>query len=998
MADVSVTSSSSHAVSTGWNGASFDWTQAITVPTGTTVLSVMLVGQINNPPTFTYGGVAFTVRAYAGDGNSNGIHIFDIDSPVAGTADIYMNTEIHARTYRVLVKTIAGTDLTNPRGTPARQGGWLSSVSLTSPTLVGALVIDAISILDIETATEGAGQAVLTDYEASRGTYVAYSSSEVAVSNLTEMSWGISGVGWVIAASISYNPAIPTYIKTLPLPKVYHPDFRNPRVKPVGPVELTNAASSFSRVMLAGQNRDYVKNQKLVGRVSNGDSWYTGDGFLVGTDAPIEQGNFCIAASFVWEGANGLHHQVVGKRDSWSPTAMQWQLVRSSAGTWRFQHFGDLIDLGALPSIVEGIPTTLVITCDGTVTNVFVNGALVNGILDSLIFGTGTASALRIGDDNTASDFNGKIYAVALGSYLNNVEAEALSRDIYGTLFRPATPQRYSFAPIVLTKPYTLPKIYHPDFRNPRVKPTGPVEIDWSNPISDALMFLWINGSTDLVSGRTADISNSYIPRNITEGQFQSPDGTMEWSIPPEVDFTKSLSIVTTQATNVNIASSVIPHAGLTAGSTITFGFLGGGFLGNGGKVLGRFARQTSPYPLQITGVDLYAEIPAKVLSISSDSVAEVVHFYVDGVNTTTQTNAWGGLDVTTDRVRVGRGGGQAPSHGIVAIFNRQLTDAEHLEFGLNPYLLLKPKTSPQYFIPDSQEILRILTLPKIYSPDFRNPRVKPIGPVEIDFTKTITEGLKFLYVPQGPNDYRDLVSGQVGTPSNITQGIDVDGWASIGAGAGQILFPNVKHDIGIGSFTMITLFKYEDGGTDTWLTVMSLPNNSYIGMYLPRNNTQLWLASDTTSSATENFSTLTVVDKELALFTLKNEASGTLADGWKNDKFQAGAANPSNYLGGGDTGVTLFGGQGAEFGRGRLYAAALFNRLLSDGEQIELSRGFYQALLKPAQPMQYMVVSNLSASAITSGTYYPTLTEALAAAGPNTIILTLVGDTWIPI
>jgi len=48
-----------------------------------------------------------------------------------------------------------------------------------------------------------------------------------------------------------------------------------------------------------------------------------------------------------------------------------------------------------------------------------------------------------------------------------------------------------------------LPKHFHPDFRQPGVKPVGPVEIDWTHPLAADLVFYAI-GPQELVSGAVA--------------------------------------------------------------------------------------------------------------------------------------------------------------------------------------------------------------------------------------------------------------------------------------------------------------------------------------------------------------------------------------------------------------------------------------------------------------------------------------------------------------
>ena len=55
-----------------------------------------------------------------------------------------------------------------------------------------------------------------------------------------------------------------------------------------------------------------------------------------------------------------------------------------------------------------------------------------------------------------------------------------------------------------------LPKGYHPDFQNQRVKPLGSVEIDWDNPITKNLLyyFVWQDGQPyDLVSQRVIPLT-----------------------------------------------------------------------------------------------------------------------------------------------------------------------------------------------------------------------------------------------------------------------------------------------------------------------------------------------------------------------------------------------------------------------------------------------------------------------------------------------------------
>ncbi len=91
-------------------------------------------------------------------------------------------------------------------------------------------------------------------------------------------------------------------------------------------------------------------------------------------------------------------------------------------------------------------------------------------------------------------------------------------------------------------KVYPLPKLYHPDFAF-NVKPKGPVEIDWNDPITNELVSLgYVSGgvAVDLVSGAKLP---TYIDQTVTPTVYKGESalqGTaaagFAWDLPRVID------------------------------------------------------------------------------------------------------------------------------------------------------------------------------------------------------------------------------------------------------------------------------------------------------------------------------------------------------------------------------------------------------------------------------------------------------------------------------
>jgi len=245
------------------------------------------------------------------------------------------------------------------------------------------------------------------------------------------------------------------------------------------------------------------------------------------------------------------------------------------------------------------------------------------------------------------------------------------------------------------------------------------------------------------------------------------------------------------------------------------------------------------------------------------------------------------------------------------------------------------------------------LPLPKSYSADFQNPRVKPVGDVEIDWDNPITRGLKFWPVFVG-NKAIDLVSGQTGVNAGtITGGVSKEGKTLISGGTSQVAFSDVYHGIGTGAFTQLVRFNW-DGNPANFQTPISLPTVNEVGMYTPQEAGGAF-SSDADASGTIAYSPDKVIQDQFDTFSICKGDGSSIQDGFVNGILQSGGL-ARNYTEGGTSGITLFNGQGSEYGHGGLLFAAVWNRRLTDSEQLEMARTPYQILKPKVEPVYWTV------------------------------------------
>ena len=201
---------SASRVATTWNGSAFEAAVSLTIPAGTSVLNVRLVGEHSRiPPSLvSWNGSALASRISGDDGDHRGIVIYDLDSPATTTANLSIST-ISEITYVVIATVLSGVDVGGtPRGTAITAGDWSTSASVNAATVAGDVVLDVVSSRRA-TLTVGAGQTSQynSDGPDAAGEDYVGASYKTASGTTTSMEWTLdTDQRWVMAA-IPYKPA-----------------------------------------------------------------------------------------------------------------------------------------------------------------------------------------------------------------------------------------------------------------------------------------------------------------------------------------------------------------------------------------------------------------------------------------------------------------------------------------------------------------------------------------------------------------------------------------------------------------------------------------------------------------------------------------------------------------------------------------------------------------------------------------------------------------------
>ena len=280
----------------------------------------------------------------------------------------------------------------------------------------------------------------------------------------------------------------------------------------------------------------------------------------------------------------------------------------------------------------------------------------------------------------------------------------------------PITSSSFSFSPTVVDAgvPRILPKRFHPDFRNPKVKPIGPVELDRSDPFSRGIVGCWM-----MNSGGEFEVDLS--PTR-AKAEFRSSPLRSVGSVGKIIDFSGSNDELRVSPKNAAL--------NITGDLTIVILFKLNDMGGERYLIGTDFASegtesQNCIYSLAIqsdgdmtmfwehgTGTNVTPRSASSGIAADEWDIASItrrsnadseVDFYMDGVlvsTVTSLTNASGGEDspLFIAGLRETATNQMSGDLGFTYVYDRRFTAEEHRLINEAPYRLLKPLTPPIYF------------------------------------------------------------------------------------------------------------------------------------------------------------------------------------------------------------------------------------------------------------------------------------------------------------
>ena len=270
------------------------------------------------------------------------------------------------------------------------------------------------------------------------------------------------------------------------------------------------------------------------------------------------------------------------------------------------------------------------------------------------------------------------------------------------------------------------PKQFSPDFSRPGVKPAGPVEIDWGNPLSKGLHFCVVlnegaGQARDLVSGITSTSTGT--PRRQADQfgrkvEFISTDALI-FALPADMEIPSGAKISWFNSADVNADTNIRKRvmrlynsvSGSAAGTDISNGAFNGiqSFIYDGA------------FDQTVSGG---AYTAGTRFNIGGTADGTTLKCLVDG--NVEDSILTGAIGRTIDTVILGNNTTTFPLNGhlyVSYVWTRALSDVEHYSLAQDPYQILKPATPQYYFtaagavgglVVQSLSVGALLTLPSL--------------------------------------------------------------------------------------------------------------------------------------------------------------------------------------------------------------------------------------------------------------------------------------------
>ena len=490
------------------------------------------------------------------------------------------------------------------------------------------------------------------------------------------------------------------------LPKSAHPDFALPNVKPKGPVEI-DWNESLTKGLVAGTmadpGRNVVDKSSIVHSnteiLPNGNIRFTANDYLeftpdlTGASGLTVYGRFKIGAGHTNYGAffavDGAHSSgfYLGTNEYTS----NWQLQGfiSSDG---FNVSTTGVETG------EWVNIGMTFTASGDKI-IYVNGLAI-GSEATAQTSLASHTKLRIGATTDPLSFAGDCeYGLFWDRALSPAEVADLDDHPYQIL-KPAIPLTY-FMPAEEAAQYftfELPKSHHPDFALPNVKPKGPVEIDWDNPLSKGLACYGLFGrqgrnSLEVIYDRFGigpDTSNAV-----------STIGSEEGLLAVNPDTTADLCVAYSGFNNGIFSdheATYIARFRRNSGDNNNLASIGGSLLSHypfSGFVYMSIFRNTRLGPLSIYDAGL--DDTVHNIAVTASDVANEHKIYTGGVVQNETTASWGMSSNGADQTLLD---GSEKDAALIALWTRALSAEEIASLERAPYQILKPAIPLTYFVP----------------------------------------------------------------------------------------------------------------------------------------------------------------------------------------------------------------------------------------------------------------------------------------------------------
>lgn len=237
---------------------------------------------------------------------------------------------------------------------------------------------------------------------------------------------------------------------------------------------------------------------------------------------------------------------------------------------------------------------------------------------------------------------------------------------------------------------------------------------------------------------------------------------------------------------------------------------------------------------------------------------------------------------------------------------------------------------------------------PRLQEPRLLIPGLKPLGPVVIDWSNPITDGLKFFMIDWQP-PYRDLVSGQVpttigGTPEAAIESADGNPCIEFAAEE-DLYYSNVRHDIGLGECTLFNIHRKSSSVLNYQIVLALGSSSAYLGLYALWTSSNQIYGTDTTVSGGRNWSDFSS-SENLNAFGVSFAGSGGAMDAYLNG-IKSTVNNSGMTWSDGDRGVYV--NEGQPFDRpmiGKNFCSAIWNRQLSEAEHVKMAHDPYHFLV----------------------------------------------------